>query len=160
MNIEDNFEYDYHDSCVYVLKDNKRYRKVKPDDNMISNVMINGEKIRMKYSSLVWLVVHKVRPTKDQVIFHKDLDETNCTIENLVLISKKEKSKISEAMKNITGSLRLIPHPTDVFSYVLEYRENGRLKREVIADIVPAKKKLMQLRIKIIKFLNKYVVST
>ncbi len=157
--LEDLFEYDMQNNALFVLKNKVRHRQVFPDENMNICVLADNIKIRMKYSILVWSVVHKRRLKPNEVIFHKDLDESNNCIYNLVVMTKKERFKIKEGLKNITGTLRLLPHPSDSYRYILEYRENGRLRRETFEDIVPAKKKLARMQVKIIKFLGKYVVS-
>lgn len=157
--LENLFTYDHNNSCVYVLKNGVRHRQLLPDEDNMVNVFVDGNKIRMKFSHLVWSLVYKRKLQADEIIFHKDLDENNNSAHNLVVVTKKEKAQIKEALKNLTGSLRLLPHPTDLYAYILEYRIDGRLRRETIEDIVPAKKKLAAMQVKMIKFLGKYVVS-
>lgn len=144
---------------LFVLKNNKRYRKIVPNEDNIAIVSINKTKIKMKYDRLVWCVVYKTNLSTNEVVFHKDLDDENCKVNNLSLIDKSLHFKILEAMKNINGALRLIPHPTDVFCYVLEYKQSGRLRKEVISDITVARKKLLRMQLRYIKFVSKYVLT-
>ena len=145
---------------VFILKNNQRVRKLIPDEENTVSVTINKSKIKMKYDKLVWCSYYKEVPPDDHVVFHKDLDEKNNKINNLCLLPKKINAKIMEAMKNLSGALRLIPHPTDAFSYVLEYRQDSRVKKEVIQDITVAKRKLLKMQLRYIKFISAYVLTS
>lgn len=138
---------------------NKKIRKLVPDETNRLITTVNGYKLKIKADRLIWFITHGVLPAKSDVIFHKNLDETDNRLNNLVLLTSKEYSSIIEAMKNISGALKLLPHATDMFSYVLYYRLKGRLKSEVIQDITVAKKKLTRMQLKYVKLISKYTVS-
>jgi hypothetical protein len=95
---------------------------------------------------------------KDKVVLHKNLNENDYRYCNLKLISKKTQNSIKEAYRNLNGYLKLQPHPKDMFSYVLIWKENGKDKILVVQDIVVAKRMLNKLQLKYAKILNRYCV--
>lgn len=143
---------------VYVLS--VKPRKLIPDENNNVNTTINGIKLKIKYNKLVWFLTHGKLPKDDEIILHRNLDITDYTLSNLAIISRKDYLTLQESLKNLQGSLRMYSHPSDIFSYILEYRISGRLKREVISDVVVARKKYSRLRFKFIKFIAKYILTT
>jgi hypothetical protein len=92
------------------------------------------------------------------VILHKNLDESDYRYCNLKLISKKTYNSIKEAHRNLSGYLRLQPHPKDMFSYVLIWKENGKDKILVVQDIVVAKRMHNKLQLKYAKILSRYCI--
>lgn len=158
-------QYEPDTGMIYVLKNDPKtstlvkHKRLMPDENNSVNASINGTRVKIKMNRFVWFILYGEILKDNETILHKDLDESNFRQNNLTKISKKVHYQILEAMKNLSGSLRIIPHPTDAFSYMIEYRKEGRLKREVLSDDSVAKKKLLQMQIKYIKFLGKYVVS-
>lgn len=138
---------------------NRSSRVLVPDETNRLLTTVNGYKLKMKADRLIWFIVHGVLPDKSQIVFHKNLDERDNRLNNLILMPSREYYNIIEAMKNISGALRLLPHATDMFSYVLQYRLRGRLKSEVIQDITVAKKKLTRLQLKYVKLISKYTIS-
>lgn len=143
---------------IYVLS--VRPRKLLPDENYNVNTTVNGIKLKVKYNKLVWYLVHGKVPKDNNVILHRNLDNTDFTLNNLTVISKREYLKLQESLKNLQGALRMYSHPTDIFSYILEYRDSGRLRKEVISDVTVARKKFSKLQFKFIKFIAKYVLTT
>lgn len=159
MQVINHIEYNPNTGELFVLKNSKPYRKIYANEDDTVIISINKTQIKMKYDRLVWCIFHKVLLKPTEVVFHKDLDQNNNRINNLCIISKSLHAQILEAMKNLSGTLRLIPHQTDAFCYVLEYKDKGRLKREVISDIVIARKKLLKMQIRYIKFVSQYVLT-
>lgn len=157
--IKSHLEYDPDSGCVYVLKNNMRNRQLIPNEDMNIIVRLDKTILKMKFDRLIWCIYYGIKPKHNEVVFHKDLDPDNTKINNLILISSTENFKILEALKNLSGALRIIPHPTDAFSYVLEYKNEGRTKKELIKDVTIAKRKLLKMQLKYIKFLGKYVIS-
>jgi hypothetical protein len=144
---------------IFVLKDKVRYRKLLPNEEHMVITNVNSIRLKIKYDRLVWCLVHNYYPTSTEVVFHKDLDIYNNRLNNLILITKKEYFVIQESLKNLSGNLKITPHSRDAFSYVLEYKYKGRIKREVISDITIARKKFTKLQLKFIKVLGKYTIS-
>lgn len=150
----------YESDNLYVLKSGKVHRKLVPNEDQLVYLCFNRTKMKIRYDRLKYMIYHKTKISREQVVFHRDLDETNNAISNLALMNKDIHFKVLEAMKNLNGNLRLIPHPTDAFSYILEYRKAGRLQREVISDIGIGKKKLLRMQLKFIKFISSYVLTS
>lgn len=73
-----------------------------------------------------------------------------------MLVTKDIYKKIKEAHHNLSGYLRIQPHTSDAFCYVVHYREDNRNKCIVLQDIVIAKKRYLALQLKYAKILNKW----
>jgi hypothetical protein len=157
--ISEHLEYIPSTGDIFVLKDKVRYRKLLPNEEHMVITNVNSIRLKIKYDRLVWCLVHNYYPTSTEVVFHKDLDIYNNRLNNLILITKKEYFVIQESLKNLSGNLKITPHSRDAFSYVLEYKYKGRIKREVISDITIARKKFTKLQLKFIKVLGKYTIS-
>lgn len=145
---------------IFLLKDGIRLRKLFLNENNSINISARDIKLKLKGSTIAWFMFYQRFPSKDEIIFHKDLDETNLKINNLTLISKKTNKDLQEALKNLSGELKLVPHTSDSYCYVLEYRSQGRIRKETIADLQVARKKLAKMQLRFIKLLGAYVVST
>ena len=117
----------------------------------------NIYKYKLKYSNLIWLLIYNHRPTAKEKILHKDLDLSNFKLNNLVLVSSSTFFSIKEALQNLQGRLRIIQNPRDRLSYILEYKHRGRLFKEVLGDIGIAKKKMLRLQLKYMKFISSYI---
>ncbi len=112
--------------------------------------------IKIKANRLACLLGFGKAVRKDQRILHRNLIESDCRLRNLQVIPRKLYLVIEEARVNLDSKLRLVAHPNDQFSYFLHYRSEGRDKRELILDIVIAKKRLNKLQLKYSKILSKY----
>lgn len=154
--------YDVQNGDLYSLSKSdppRPERKLQPnEDNRIIST-IHGASLKIKADRLIWLIAYNKQPNRSQVVFHKNLDDLDNRLNNLILLPKKEYLKLVEAMKNISGALKMVPHPTDAFSYILIYKLNGRLQREVIQDITVARRKFNKLQLKFVKLISKYTVS-
>jgi hypothetical protein len=144
---------------VYFIKEAKPARKLVPDETNRILTTVAKQKLKIKADRLIWYLVYKHQPTRNQIIFHKNLDPKDNRILNLSLITKTEYLRIIEAMKNISGTLKLLPHPTDAFCYVLQYKLHGRLRKEVVSDITIAKRKFVRLQLKFVKLIGKFTYS-
>lgn len=164
MHIFDSLDYNYVTGEIYIVKEGVKVRKLIPDDNLMIQTSIHGEKLKMKYDKLCFILFNRTidkdwKMPDNYFIHHKDFDESNCKGSNLMLVNHETKKKINEAFENLNGALKLVPHKSDAFSYVLEYKHEGRLKKEVIQDLHIARKKLTKLQLRCIKELNPYIVS-
>lgn len=122
-------------------------------------ITINSTRIKLKYDNLVWFLVYGVKPTPKQKVFHKDLDPLNFKLINLILISNKTYFKIKEYLYNLSGGLKLYPKPNDAYSTVLEYKYEGRKRKETIGDIGLARTKMLKLQLKMLKYIGCYVIT-
>jgi hypothetical protein len=134
-------------------------RRIVPDEDNKIQTTIQGTRLSIKADRLAWFISTGKQPARFQVVFHKNLDWSDNRLHNLVLLQKKEYMQLQEAMKNISGALKLVPHPNDMFSYLLYYKHNGRMYREVVQDIAVARRKFNKLQLKYVKVISKYTVS-
>jgi len=116
-------------------------------------------KYKLKYNNLIWFLVYSHKPTTKEKIFHKDLDLNNYKLNNLILISTNTFFSIKEALDNLAGKLRVYLHAKDKYTYILEYKQNGRIHRENISDMQLAKTKMLKLQLKYMKFISSYVLT-
>lgn len=121
---------------------------------------INSKKkvIKIKADRLACLLGFGKPITKEERVLHRNLVESDCRLRNLLVVQRKVYLEIEEAKVNLDGRLRLVPHPTDQLSYFLCWRHEGRNKRELVYDVVVAKKKLNKLQLKYSKILTKYCI--
>lgn len=151
-------DYDIFDGAFYILKNNCRYRRIFPNEEGYLIFYKDSKRSKVKANKLVIELVQNIIVQKDKVVLHKNLDENDYRYINLKLISKKVYSTIKEAHRNLSGLLKLQPHPKDVFSYVLTWKENSKDKTLVVQDVVIAKRLYTKLQLKYAKILNKYCV--
>ena len=137
----------------------EKQRRLFPNESGMIDTSIQGKKLKGKLNKIIWELVHKKPIPADHVVFHKNMQENDYRLLNLQLIQKSVYNTIIEAMKNLSGALRILPHPTDAFSYILEFKDKGRLKREVLYDISVARQKLLRMQLRYIKIVGRYVVT-
>lgn len=93
-----------------------------------------------------------------QVVLHKNMQEEDYTASNLTYVPAGEYKQIKEAYRNINESIKLTQHPSDAFSYILHWYQNGAMRSRVIQDIVVAKREMLKLKLKYSKILTAYCV--
>lgn len=113
---------------------------------------------KIKADKAAWMLGNNKTIRSDQRILHKNLDARDLTLKNLVLISKGAYLDVVDAVKNLEGSLRIVPHHKDMFNYFLYYRDKGKENREICYDIIQAKKKYLKLQLKAAKIVSKYCI--
>ena len=158
LQIKDLVEYDIIEGSFFILKNNSRYRKIFPNEDGYLVFYKNARRIKLKANRVAIELVQNIVVQKDKAVLHKNLDETDFRYCNLKLISKKTYNTIKESHRNLSGYLKLQPHPKDMFSYVLIWKENGKDKILVVQDIVVAKRMYNKLQLKYAKILSKYCV--
>lgn len=158
MEVKELIDYDMLEGSFFILKNNIRYRKIFPNEDGYLIFYRNGNRIKLKANKLVFQLINNSIVPKDKVPLHKNLDETDFRFCNLILISKKIYNMIREAHKNLSGYLKIKPHPKDMFSYLLIWKENSKNKILVVQDVVIAKRAYNKLQLKYAKILNRYCV--
>lgn len=165
MLLKDLLKFIYYDACrgeLYCLGNTeppRPERRLSPNEDNRILTTIHGAKLKIKADRLIWFIAYGKQPQRNQVVFHKNLDELDNRLNNLVLLPKREYLRLVEAMKNISGDLKLSLHPTDAFSYVLHYKLNGRVQKEVVQDVTVARRKFNKLQLRFVKLISKYTVS-
>lgn len=158
MKVKELIDYDVLEGSFFILKNNIRYRKIFPNEEGYLVFYKQSKRIKLKANKVAIELVQNIIVQKDKVVLHKNLIETDYRYCNLKLISKKTYNTIKESYRNLNGYLKLQPHPKDMFSYILIWKEQGKDKILVVQDIVVAKRMLNKLQLKYAKILNRYCV--
>jgi hypothetical protein len=158
MQVKDLIDYDILTGDFFILKNNKRYRKIFPNEDGYIVFYKDSKRIKLKANKSAIELVQNIIVQKDKVVLHKNLNETDYRYCNLRLLSKKTYNTIKEAYRNLSGYLKIQPHQKDMFCYVLIWKENGKDRILVVQDIVVAKRMYNKLQLKYAKILNKYCV--
>ena len=95
---------------------------------------------------------------EQKVVLHKNLDVNDYRLQNLCAVSRTVYKKVKEAHRNLNGALRLVSHPNDAFSYVVQWKEDNKQMQQVVQDVVVAKRLFTKLQLRFAKLLNKYCV--
>lgn len=111
---------------------------------------------RLKLDRIAYTLGYGTSPKETERVLHKNLDSTDNSLKNLALVSRAVFIKIKEAAKNLSGGIRMLPHATDQFSYVVSWFEKGIEKSRVLADIVSAKRLVLRLQLQNSKVLTRY----
>jgi len=158
MQVKDLIDYDILTGDFFILKNNKRYRKIFPNEDGYIVFYKDSKRIKLKANKSAIELVQNIVVQKDKVVLHKNLNENDYRYCNLRLLSKKTYNSIKEAYRNLSGYLKIQPHQKDMFSYVLIWKESGKDRILVVQDIVVAKRMYNKLQLKYAKILNKYCV--
>jgi hypothetical protein len=142
----------------YILKDDKPYRRLFPDADGYLIFYKKGKKYKIKANKLAVELGNDLRVPKEKVVLHKNLDTSDYRLQNLSLVTRKAFNSVKEAQRNLSSYLKLVPHSQDVFSYVLNWREEGKDRVLVVQDIVIARRMFNKLQLKYAKILSKYCV--
>ena len=118
-----------------------------------------GKRVKLKAIRLAWMIFNKSRIPEGYTILAKDFDINNIKINNILILRCDIARKIKEAHRNIYKYLKLRAHPTDKYKYVLMWRENGKIIREVHHGPESAKQRLKKLQLKYAKLITKYMVT-
>lgn len=137
----------------------KKGRLLVPDhDGLVTIFDANAKPKHKKYklNKIAYYLAFGLFPRKDQVVLHKNLDSEDYKIHNLLVVSKKVFCNIKEAQKNLSGGIKITPHPEDQFAYEVNWFEEGKPKKVVHYDIAFAQRVQTRLILKFSKFLTKY----
>jgi hypothetical protein len=156
LKAKDFISYDIHTGKFFTKR--KTPRRIFPDYEGYLVFYVDKQRYKQKANKIAYELGTKTDIPDDKVVLHKNLDKTDFRLINLCLVTHDVFNKISEAHRNITSELKLVPHKTDQFSYVVHWVENNQRKTRLIHDIVPAKKLFLKLQLKFAKILGKYLV--
>lgn len=151
----------YHPLCgeFYLIKDNKPYRQIFPDEEGYLIFYRKGKKYKIKANRTAIELGNNIIVQKDKVVLHKNLDSQDYKLQNLRLVTRKVHNSIKEAQRNLGGYLKIQPHHQDVFSYTVQWREDGKDRILVVQDIVMARRLYNKLQLKYAKIISKWCVS-
>lgn len=144
---------------VFTNKKNGRVLTANADTGLISvSSKSLGIKFNIKPEKLAWFMMYGTVPSGRKRILHRNLNPKDNRFSNLKVITRKEYKQVMEAYHNLTEYMRIMPHHEDQFSYVLHYKKDGVAMREVILDLIIARRKLRSLQLKNAKVLSKFCV--
>ena len=126
------------------------------DMNLVYLCPVKGKLVKRKAARIAWEILHN-SSSDGMYVIHRDLDESNLRGSNLVLVPKEEYSKIKDALLNIRGAVRVYKCKSDAFSYIVQFKMQGRTHRHRCEDVVTAlrfKKKAILLSL---KYVGKYL---
>lgn len=151
-------KYDPIEGTVSYIKSGK---SLVPDSDGLVIVIdpISKKKKKFKLEKLCYSMLFGVNLTKDDKIIHKNLDETDFTARNLVMVTPMQYKELKEAWKNIQGGIKLQPHPRESFTYELSWYEKGVKRSQVVYDFIVAKQLERKLLFRFSKLLTKYCSS-
>lgn len=139
-----------------VLKGDKQ---LNPDVNgFVSILLPSSKRMKLKLDKLCYFLGTGIMPGKDHKILHKNLDEEDCSLRNLVLVHSSDFRRVKEAVKNLEGGIKLQQHPVDKLAHKVTWYEGGIQRSKVIHDIVPARRFETRLKLKFSKILTSYCI--
>jgi hypothetical protein len=138
----------------------KNNRILIPDAYGFISLYIHKElkKHKLKVDKVAYELGNNRKVPASHRVLHKNLREEDNRLVNLTTVHRQTMRKINEAVRNLNGYLRMVPHPEDQFLYYIEYQDNGIYHRELRHDIVTARQHLLKLQLKFAKLLNKYCI--
>lgn len=144
-----------------VRKDNQVASPVYPDEQGKLTIGASSNQIRlaMKATKAAWIVFNNKPVPEGVIIYPKNFDDEDCRAFNLGSLPKEEFDRLKEAYNNINRDLKIKPHKTDQYSYIVQYRENGLLKKTIFEDIVNAKRFHRRLLVAYTKIVGKYLTT-
>lgn len=148
--------YNPDEGSFYIIRDSIPYRRVFPNEDGYIIFFRNSIRYKLRASRIAAELGWGTSLTKDKIVLHLNLDERDYRLKNLRIIPRKFRREIKEAQRNLNGVLRLEPHRTNAYSYVLYWKEGNKERSAVIEDVVTAKRLLAKLQLKFSKILSKH----
>lgn len=142
----------------FIKKNSELVREVFPTEEGYLMFYRQGKRIKLKANKVAIELVTGDKVPDEKSVLHKNLDENDYRLQNLKIIPRQAYLAVKEAQRNLSGALKLTPHPEDMFCYVLSWKEDGKDRRKVIKDVVVAKRTYNKLQLKCAKILSKYCV--
>ena len=153
---KDFLTYDIYQGRFYTKK--TKPKEVKPDEDGYLIFFAQGKRRKAKANKLAYELGTNTIIPKGSSILHRNLDKQDYRLCNLLLVPNQVMQTITEAHRNLAGDLKVQPHHTDMFSYVVTWVEHRQQKQKVLHDIATARRLLVRLQLKFAKTLGKYLV--
>ena len=115
-----------------------------------------GKRHKFRMSRLCWILGHQKIPDPTDKIIHRNLNQNDFSLVNLYLVSNSEYKIYKNAVKNLSGGIRLSVHPEDMYCYKVHWFEGSTQKTQTVQDVVIAKKLELKLKLRFTKILAKY----
>ena len=92
-------------------------------------------------------------------MYFKNTDRRDFRGYNLGVVTRKDAKRLRDAIANSGEVLKLIPHPTEAFSYRVRCKMDGFTRLVNFHDIIAAKRFMRIVLIKSAKLMNKYLIT-
>lgn len=158
LKLSDMLHYEILTGKFFIKKNTELVREIFPNEEGYLLFYRQGKRLKLKANKVAIELTNAEKINESEAVLHKNLDENDYRLQNLRVISKAAYLAVKEAQRNLSGALKLIPHPEDMFCYILNWKENGKDRRKVIKDVVVAKRTYHKLQLKYAKILSKYCV--
>ena len=142
----------------FIKKNGDLVREIFPNEEGYLMFYRQGRRLKLKANKVAIELTSAEKVAEDRAVLHKNLDENDYRLQNLRVISRTAYLAVKEAQRNLSGALKLTPHPEDMFCYILNWKENSKDRRKVVKDVVVAKRTYNKLQLKYAKILSKYCV--
>jgi hypothetical protein len=135
-------------------------RKIAPDAEGFITIWDSTIKKKTKFKAdrLCWTLGNNKKLRKNQKILHLNLSKTDNRLPNLRVVPSSVFNKVNEAAKNLGGALKITPHLTDKYNFVVSYFKDKVQKKEIVCDITNAQQRLIMLQLQSAKILTKYCI--
>lgn len=154
--------YDYINGYFYRLKSsNEMDKRIIPDylGYIIYLCALTNKRIKKKAEILAYEIMLDISLPKNSKLYFKDLNSENFKFWNIGCVSAKQYNTIRDAVYNIQGGIKIIPHAKDAFAHYIFYKTKGRIKMKICHDIVSALKIKRMILITSNKVLSRYITS-
>lgn len=143
------------------VKIKKSGRTLIPDDDGL--VYVSDSKSiprvkRYKLDRLVHILLWAAEPPESCGILHKNLNFRDNRLCNIKVVSKEVLTQVNTAKRNLEGGIKFRPHPSDQYSYILSWYEDGREKSKTFYDEKSLKENIVKLQLINSKILTKWCV--
>jgi hypothetical protein len=135
-------------------------RRVEPDADGVVVIWdsLNKRKVKFKMNRLCWTLGNNKKLRKNQRVLHKNLNTDDNRLINISAVSLAVFAKINEAARNLRGELKITPHVSDKWDWLVIYFENKIKRSERFSDIVFAQRRLLVLQLKFAKVLTRWCI--
>jgi HNH endonuclease len=127
------FKYDCILGNLIKVKTNKIVTYPEFDKVPKVSFLVDGVQYRLPSHTVVWMLYYNEWPT--DVVFHKDFNQFNLRITNLMLVDRQKNYALLSAYKNLVEYCDIKPHSQDKHIYLVRYVSNNRLKYEQYHDL-------------------------
>lgn len=135
-------------------------KKIFPNEDgfMIYLCSITKKQVKKKSSTFLYEFFNE-KLKEDQIVVFKDLNSTNYVPENIFVMQKSDYKILRDSIDNLEGAVKIKPHKTDAFSFIVYYKMNQKTHKKTCHDIVTAQRIKKIILYKSSKFLNKHIVT-
>lgn len=158
MDLNEAIKYDMISGEFFIRKKNEILRRIFPKEDGYLIFYKKGVRYKIKANKVAMELVTGEKLGPNKAILHKNLNENDYRLQNLKVIPKSTYNLIKEAYRNLSGYLKITAHSSDVFSYVLSWKEAGKDRRLVVDDFIVVRRMYTKLQLKYAKILNRYCV--